>query len=64
MSRMGGISRSHNPPGTCDFQRQRVWNGQPVTSQHEVAFTVFVVCAPTYLTCHLLRLSQLDNPLR
>jgi len=25
---------------------------------------VFVVCAPTYPTCHLLRLSQLDNPLR
>ena len=44
--------------------REGVWNGQPVTSQHEVAFTVFVVCAPTYLTCHLLRLSQLDNPLR
>ena len=44
--------------------REGVWNGQPVTSQHEVTFTVFVVCAPTYLTCHLLRLSQLDNPLR
>jgi hypothetical protein len=41
-----------------------VWNGQPVTSEHPVAFTVFVVCAPTYPTCHLLRLSQLDNPLR
>ena len=44
--------------------REGVWNGQPVTSQHEVAFTVFVVCEPTYPTCHLLRLSQLDNPLR
>ena len=44
--------------------REGVWNGQPVTSQHEVAFTVFVVCAPTYSTCRLLRLSQLDNPLR
>ena len=44
--------------------REGVWNGQPVTSQHEVTFTVFVVCAPTYPTCHLLRLSQLDNPLR
>ena len=43
--------------------REGVWNGQPVTSQHEVVFTVFVVCAPTYPTCHLLRLSQLDNPL-
>ncbi len=44
--------------------RSGVWNGQPVTSEHPVAFTVFVVCAPTYPTCHLLRLSQLDNPLR
>ena len=45
-------------------QRAGVWNGQPVASEHPVAFTVFVVCAPTYSTCHLLRLSQLDNPLR
>ena len=44
--------------------RAGVWNGQPVTSEHPVAFTAFVVCAPTYPTCHLLRLSQLDNPLR
>ena len=44
--------------------REGVWNGQPVTSQHEVTFTVFVVCAPTYPACHLLRLSQLENPLR
>lgn len=44
--------------------RAGVWNGQRVTSEHPVAFTVFVVCAPTYPTCHLLRLSQLDNPLR
>ena len=44
--------------------RAGVWNGQPVTSEHPVAFTVFVVCAPTYPTCHLLWLSQLDNPLR
>lgn len=44
--------------------RSGIWNGQPVTSEHPVSFTVFVVCAPTYQTCHLLRLSQLDNPLR
>jgi len=44
--------------------RSGVWNGQPVTSEHPVAFTVFVVCPPTYPTCHVLRLSQLDNPLR
>ncbi|WP_150461339.1 hypothetical protein [Nesterenkonia ebinurensis] len=44
--------------------REGLWNDEHVTSEHEVAFTVFVVCAPTYDTCHLLRLSQLDNPLR
>lgn len=44
--------------------RQGVWNDEPVTSEHEVAFTVFVVCGPTYDTCHLLRLSELNNPLR
>lgn len=44
--------------------REGLWNDEHVTSEHKVAFTVFVVCAPTYDTCHLLRLSQLDNPLR
>ena len=44
--------------------RTGTWSGEPVTSAHPVAFTVFVVCAPTYDTCYLLRLSQLDNPLR
>ena len=43
--------------------RQGIWNEEPVTSEHEVAFTVFIVCAPAYETCHLLRLSELDNPL-
>ncbi|QAY63538.1 hypothetical protein ET495_10080 [Xylanimonas allomyrinae] len=44
--------------------RAGVWEGAPVTSQHEVAFTAFVVCEPAYPTCYLLRLSELDNPLR
>ena len=44
--------------------REGVWNDEQVTSAHQVAFTVFIVCAPTYDTCYLLRLSQLDNPLR
>lgn len=44
--------------------RKGLWNDEPVTSEHAVAFTVFVVCGPTYETCHLLRLSQLDNPLQ
>lgn len=43
--------------------RTGTWNNQSVTSEHPVAFTVFIVCAPTYDTCHLLRLSELDNPL-
>ena len=44
--------------------REGVWNDEQVTSEHQVAFTVFIVCAPTYDTCYLLLLSQLDNPLR
>lgn len=49
--------------------REGVWNGEPVTSEHPVSFTVFLACpppAPEFRTglCHVLRLSQLDNPLR
>ncbi|MFH5823110.1 hypothetical protein [Georgenia sp. AZ-5] len=44
--------------------RAGVWQGEPVRQQFDVAFTVFVVCEPSYPTCYLLRLSQLDNPLR
>lgn len=44
--------------------REGLWNDEQVTFEHAVAFTVFVVCGATYETCHLLRLSQLDNPLR
>lgn len=44
--------------------RAGIWEGDDVTSRHGVAFTVFVVCAPTYPECHLLRLSEHDNPLR
>ncbi|WP_183377335.1 hypothetical protein [Helcobacillus massiliensis] len=57
-------------PGTVAYtiegtrHRTGTWNGERVGSAHKVEFTVFVVCAPTYDTCHLLRLSQLDNPLR
>lgn len=57
-------------PGTIAYtiegtrHRSGVWSAEEVTSEHPVAFTVFLVCAPTYDTCHLLRLSQLDNPLR
>jgi len=57
-------------PGTTAYtiegtrHRDGLWNGEPVSSAHSVSFTVFIVCTPAYPTCHLLRLSQLDNPLR
>jgi hypothetical protein len=56
-------------PGTTAFtirgvrHRSGVWEGEPVTSAHDVTFTVFIVCAPSFPRCHLLRLSMLDNPL-
>lgn len=56
-------------PGTTAFtihgtrHRSGVWEGVPVASEHNVAFTVFIVCAPSYPECHLLRLSMLDKPL-
>ncbi len=43
--------------------RAGVWEGDPVSSEHDVAFTVFAGCAPSYPECHLLRLSMLDKPL-
>ena len=51
------------------LHREGVWNDETVTSEHPVAFTVFLACpppAPEFRTglCHVLRLSQLDNPLR
>lgn len=56
-------------PGTTAFtitgvrHRAGVWEGNPVASEHDVAFTVFIVCAPSYPECHVLRLSRLDEPL-
>jgi hypothetical protein len=43
--------------------RSGIWEGEPVASEHSVAFTVFIVCEPSYPECHLLRLSLLDKPL-
>lgn len=43
--------------------RWGLWEGEPVASEHSVAFTVFIVCGPSYPECHLLRLSLLDKPL-
>lgn len=56
-------------PGTTAYNisgvrhRAGVWEGAPVSSAHHVAFTMFVVCGPTYPQCHLLRFSLLDEPL-
>ena len=56
-------------PGTTAFtihgarHRSGFWEGDPVASEHDVAFTVFIVCGPSYPECHLLRLSILDKPL-
>ena len=56
-------------PGSTAFtvegvrHRSGVWEGEPVSSSHDVAFTIFMVCGPSYPRCHLLRLSMLDKPL-
>lgn len=42
--------------------REGIWNQEPVTSEHEVAFTLFLAC-PEEDPCAVLRLSELDNPL-
>jgi hypothetical protein len=57
-------------PGTVAYtitgvrQREGIYGTEPVTSSHDVAFTVFITCEPTFDTCRALRLSELDNPLR
>ena len=56
-------------PGTSAYtihgvrHRSGIWEGAPVATEHDVAFTVFIVCGPSYPECHLLRLSILDKPL-
>lgn len=51
---------------TIDGIRHRtgVWLGESVSSEHTVAFTVFIACPPAFEHCQLLRLSVLDTPLR
>lgn len=39
-------------------------DGEAVSSAHAVAFTVFMICEPAYERCHVLRLSELDNPMK
>lgn len=69
------------PDGTIAYtitgtrHRTGYWGTDPITTTHDVAFTVFLTCTPERTTappiadpitetCTLLRLSQLDNPLR
>lgn len=56
-------------PGTAAYtitgvrHREGIWESAPVSSAHDVSFTVFMVCGPAYSECHLLRLSLVDEPL-
>lgn len=56
-------------PGTAAYtiegvrHRAGVWEGDEASSAHDVRFTVFIVCRPAYPSCHLLRLSRLNEPL-
>lgn len=43
--------------------RNGQWNGRAVGEDFAVSFTVLLAC-PTGGSCHVLRLSQLDNPLK
>lgn len=44
-------------------RRSGIWRGEPAQTVDEVSFTIFMTCRPTYDTCKLLRLSQLNKPL-
>lgn len=49
--------------------RSGIWGTDPVETSRPVSFTVFLACVPpapefTAKLCRLLRLSELDNPLR
>lgn len=56
------------PPGATAYtisgvrHRDGIWDGEPVATSTEVAFTIFLACARGE-DCRLLRLSRLDEPL-
>ena len=62
-------ARGHLRPGTTAVtvtgtrHREGTWDGEPAEMSYPVAFTVFVACPPAFERCHVLRLSQLDNPM-
>ena len=43
--------------------RTGTWDDEPAQTMSDVSFTVFVACPPAFSRCHVLRLSQLNNPL-
>jgi hypothetical protein len=45
-------------------RRSGIWQSEKAKTVDEVSFTIFMTCKPTYDTCRLLRISQLNNPLR
>jgi hypothetical protein len=57
------------PPGAVAYtiegtrHRSGSWGAEPVESDRSVTFTVFAAC-PATANCTLLRLSQLDRPLK
>ncbi|MFC5731524.1 MULTISPECIES: hypothetical protein [Nocardioides] len=63
-------AHGHLRPGTTAVtimgtrQRTGVWNGEVAESSYPISFTIFVACQPSFERCHVLRLSELDNPLR
>lgn len=63
-------AHGHLRPGTAAVtvtgtrHRTGVWNGETAESSYPVSFTIFVACEPSFDRCHVLRLSQLDKPLR
>ncbi len=65
------------PDGTIAYtvegtrHREGIWGTEPIKASRPVTFTVFLVCTPEASArgtdagwCEVLRLSQLDNPLR
>lgn len=56
-------------PGTVAYtvegtrHRAGVWHDEATESAHPVAFTMFLICEPSYDACHLLRLSRINEPL-
>lgn len=57
-------------PGTIAYtisgtrHRAGIVGTEAQETSRPIAFTLFIACAPSFDECHLLRLSEVDNPLR